>query len=55
MQIIDLKVEGEGEKEYREYPVYGAAAQVFDSAIFFSGGYTVHHCMDRIKCQKLYV
>ena len=26
--IIDAKVEGEGEKEYREYPVYGAAAQV---------------------------
>ena len=25
MYIMDLKVEGEGEKEYREYPVYGAA------------------------------
>ena len=22
---MDPKVEGEGEKEYREYPVYGAA------------------------------
>ena len=23
--MMDPKVEGEGEKEYREYPVYGAA------------------------------
>ena len=52
MQIIDLKVEGEGEKEYREYPVYGAAAQVFDSAIFFSSGCTVHgqNQMSEIVC-----